>query len=303
MAEQENQVCNVCKAADNEDSLLLCDGCDRAYHTFCCCGCDCCGEKPKGAHFKKAMSIPEGDWFCKHCTDHPKSKNRGVTNMYGWGSNECGQLGLGSIENNIKVLAPCEIVSLKGHSIQSISCGEDFTVVATGEGQVYSAGNGCEGRLGHNDLIHESLASFRRIQTLDRAKRAKSDGNIIRLASGRHFTFALAESGSLYSFGSGEKGQLGHQENKDKKIPKKISALKQMELEIDLIACGGEHVLMTSRELSQYDQFNVAKPGVLLSMGNNSHGQLGDDSGKNQWVPQQLNKEGVEFTGKPSVRY
>lgn len=27
--------CEVCKRTDEEDSLLLCDGCDKGYHTFC----------------------------------------------------------------------------------------------------------------------------------------------------------------------------------------------------------------------------------------------------------------------------
>ena len=36
------------------DLLLLCDGCDEAYHTYCL--------QPQ------LETIPDGDWFCAGCT-------------------------------------------------------------------------------------------------------------------------------------------------------------------------------------------------------------------------------------------
>lgn len=43
--------CPVCNLADDEDVLLLCDGCDTPYHTHCI-GLD---------------GVPEGAWFCMEC--------------------------------------------------------------------------------------------------------------------------------------------------------------------------------------------------------------------------------------------
>lgn len=44
----EFQNCQFCLSGDSEDKLLLCDGCDKGYHTYC---------------FKPKMDkIPEGDW-------------------------------------------------------------------------------------------------------------------------------------------------------------------------------------------------------------------------------------------------
>ncbi|KAL9966066.1 hypothetical protein ACROYT_G024079 [Oculina patagonica] len=45
--------CQICRKGDNEELLLLCDGCDRGYHTYCCT--------------PKLSSIPEGDWYCTDC--------------------------------------------------------------------------------------------------------------------------------------------------------------------------------------------------------------------------------------------
>ncbi len=44
-------LCLICKRGNNEDKLLLCDGCDEPYHTYCL----------------NMGSIPPDDWFCPCC--------------------------------------------------------------------------------------------------------------------------------------------------------------------------------------------------------------------------------------------
>uniref|UniRef100_A0A673J319 Bromodomain adjacent to zinc finger domain protein 2B-like n=1 Tax=Sinocyclocheilus rhinocerous TaxID=307959 RepID=A0A673J319_9TELE len=45
--------CQICCKGDNEELLLLCDGCDRGCHTYC--------------HKPRITTIPDGDWFCPAC--------------------------------------------------------------------------------------------------------------------------------------------------------------------------------------------------------------------------------------------
>ncbi|XP_064644828.1 bromodomain adjacent to zinc finger domain protein 2B-like isoform X4 [Lineus longissimus] len=46
-------ICQICMKDDNEAQLLLCDGCDKGYHTYC---------------FKPKMdNIPDGEWYCFEC--------------------------------------------------------------------------------------------------------------------------------------------------------------------------------------------------------------------------------------------
>ncbi|XP_071750698.2 bromodomain adjacent to zinc finger domain protein 2A [Centroberyx gerrardi] len=45
--------CQVCRKGDNDEYLLLCDGCDRGCHMYCL--------RPK------VTQVPEGDWFCPTC--------------------------------------------------------------------------------------------------------------------------------------------------------------------------------------------------------------------------------------------
>ncbi|XP_073994722.1 lysine demethylase 5 isoform X2 [Rhodnius prolixus] len=53
-------VCMKCRRGDVEESMLLCDGCDDSYHTFCL--------KPP------LLEIPEGDWRCPKCVAEEVSK-------------------------------------------------------------------------------------------------------------------------------------------------------------------------------------------------------------------------------------
>lgn len=46
-------LCLVCGRGDEEDRLLLCDGCDDSYHTFCL--------------IPPLHDVPKGDWRCPKC--------------------------------------------------------------------------------------------------------------------------------------------------------------------------------------------------------------------------------------------
>uniref|UniRef100_A0A673HE89 [histone H3]-trimethyl-L-lysine(4) demethylase n=1 Tax=Sinocyclocheilus rhinocerous TaxID=307959 RepID=A0A673HE89_9TELE len=49
----EQYICLVCGGGDDEDRLLLCDGCDDSYHTFCL--------------IPPLHDVPKGDWRCPKC--------------------------------------------------------------------------------------------------------------------------------------------------------------------------------------------------------------------------------------------
>jgi uncharacterized Zn finger protein (UPF0148 family) len=48
-------VCTVCNRDDDDESMLLCDGCDAGYHMGCL-------SPP-------LTSVPQGDWFCPPCDE------------------------------------------------------------------------------------------------------------------------------------------------------------------------------------------------------------------------------------------
>lgn len=49
----EEGVCKICGIDKDDDSTLLCDGCDAEYHIYCL-------EPP-------LSMIPEGNWYCPSC--------------------------------------------------------------------------------------------------------------------------------------------------------------------------------------------------------------------------------------------
>ena len=46
--------CEACGRDDDEDSMLLCDSCDRGYHMTCLT--------------PPLLDVPEGSWFCPECS-------------------------------------------------------------------------------------------------------------------------------------------------------------------------------------------------------------------------------------------
>jgi hypothetical protein len=53
LADVEEAVCTVCSSGRSARSILLCDGCDKGYHTYCLT--------------PRVEAIPKGKWFCPKC--------------------------------------------------------------------------------------------------------------------------------------------------------------------------------------------------------------------------------------------
>ena len=49
----EEVSCEVCSSIEDDENMLLCDGCDSGYHLYCL--------RPK------LKTIPDDDWFCAKC--------------------------------------------------------------------------------------------------------------------------------------------------------------------------------------------------------------------------------------------
>ncbi|XP_021966599.1 lysine-specific demethylase lid isoform X2 [Folsomia candida] len=58
--ELEKYICLECNGGDSEDTMLLCDGCDDSYHTFCL-------NPP-------LQEVPKGEWRCPRCVAEDLNK-------------------------------------------------------------------------------------------------------------------------------------------------------------------------------------------------------------------------------------
>ncbi|XP_048656888.1 RCC1 and BTB domain-containing protein 2 isoform X3 [Marmota marmota marmota] len=73
--------------------------------------------------------------------------------VYVWGYNGNGQLGLGSSGNQP---TPCRVAALQGIRVQRVACGYAHTLVLTDEGQVYAWGANSYGQLGTGNKSNQS---------------------------------------------------------------------------------------------------------------------------------------------------
>ncbi|XP_054892414.1 probable E3 ubiquitin-protein ligase HERC3 isoform X2 [Poeciliopsis prolifica] len=132
------------------------------------------------------------------------SVSRGV---FGWGRNDCGQLGLGDTKD---MHTPACVHSLNLKKTADICCGKDHTVVLTKHGAVFTFGSGQHGQLGHNSLRNELRP--RLVAELWGTK-------VIKIATGRHHTLVLTDNQKVYSFGCETQGQLGNREETNPSVP------------------------------------------------------------------------------------
>ena len=80
--------------------------------------------------------------------NHTLAVSSDATELFGWGNNECGQLG--DFEDNVSSPVRIDLPGLgDGETITSVSAGYAHTAVHTSSGAVFTFGRGENGQLGH----------------------------------------------------------------------------------------------------------------------------------------------------------
>ncbi|XP_074600983.1 protein RCC2 homolog [Brevipalpus obovatus] len=116
-----------------------------------------------------------------------------------FGRNDKGQLGLGDLVTRHE---PTVVETLKNLKIKSAATGKGHTLFLTEEGVVYAAGDNKMGQLGIGSQSNNAV--------LVPTKIAYSGKPVAKVACGAEFSLMVDAAGTLYSFGSPEYGQLGH---------------------------------------------------------------------------------------------
>jgi len=89
-----------------------------------------------------------------------------------------------------------------GPAVRMVACGDEHTLVLARSGEVWSGGDGTFGKLGHSA---RALGTCRK--TLARV--VMPGGPVAMVAAGQNHSVALAEDGTVRSWGHGGHGQLG----------------------------------------------------------------------------------------------
>ncbi|XP_075561395.1 RCC1 and BTB domain-containing protein 1 isoform X5 [Pelecanus crispus] len=123
--------------------------------------------------------------------------------VYGWGYNGNGQLGLG---NNGNQLTPCRVAALHGVCILQIACGYAHTLALTDEGLLYAWGANTYGQLGTGNKSNQLSP----VQIM--MEKERDTGNVlpvllmervveIAACHSAHTSAAKTQSGQVYMWG------------------------------------------------------------------------------------------------------
>lgn len=195
--------------------------------------------------------------------------------VYAFGSNENGQLGLGKEIRGRTI--PSRIDGLPGPA-RTVAAGtsfpiqgtmargpETYSLVLLENGDVYSfGGHPTTGGpfLGHGDFdprhTPEKVTGF--------------SGPVRDIAAGSQHSLALLENGDVYAFGNNVAGELGHGDTIRRRRPVRVAALSG----VTAIAAGGLHSLV------------LLDSGHVYAFGRGLNGQLGLGDQDNRLTPVQV---------------
>uniref|UniRef100_H0V6J8 HECT-type E3 ubiquitin transferase n=1 Tax=Cavia porcellus TaxID=10141 RepID=H0V6J8_CAVPO len=136
--------------------------------------------------------------------------------VFSWGDGDYGKLGHGnsSTQKYPKLIQG----PLQGKVVVCVSAGYRHSAAVAEDGELYTWGEGDFGRLGHGD------SNSRNIPTL-----VKDISNVGEVSCGSSHTIALSKDGrTVWSFGGGDNGKLGHGDTNRVYKPKVIEALQGM---------------------------------------------------------------------------
>uniref|UniRef100_A0A3Q3L017 HECT and RLD domain containing E3 ubiquitin protein ligase 4 n=1 Tax=Labrus bergylta TaxID=56723 RepID=A0A3Q3L017_9LABR len=147
--------------------------------------------------------------------------------VFSWGQNRFGQLGLGL--NGQSISTPQVIQSLHGVPFAQISAGGAHSFALTLSGAVFGWGRNKFGQLGLNDTNVTSCLSSPVRSNKDKLTTIKNNTNRLTCAT-------RSQEGGVFTFGAGGYGQLGHNSTNHEINPRKVFEL--MGNMVTQISCG-----------------------------------------------------------------
>uniref|UniRef100_A0A8C1U906 Si:ch73-190m4.1 n=1 Tax=Cyprinus carpio TaxID=7962 RepID=A0A8C1U906_CYPCA len=195
------------------------------------------------------------------CGDHHSVALTNDGQVFVWGENSHGQLGLR--KDHPGSPSAQHVQSLSGVPLAQISAGGDHSFVLSLSGVVFGWGKNSAGQLGLGDTTDRHVPTV--VNSLNRKK-------TVSISCGGEHTATLSKGGTVFTFGSGGCGQLGHKSFRDEHHPRVVAELWGSE--VSQVTCGRHHTLVS-----------VASSKMIYSFGCGTQGQLGNGEMINKYVP------------------
>lgn len=174
--------------------------------------------------------------------------------LYGWGLNAYGDLGLGNYTNRV---LPKKVTGIK--DIIDISGGKSHFIVLNSNGEVYTTGSNLYGQLGLGRTDINKVNEFTKVEISEK---------IGTINAGELSNIVTTVDGYVYSWGGNTYGQLGTNDNINKNKPTRIENVQDI------------------RQVNMGKTHSIIRDGsnkVYLA-GTNTYGQLGNASNANTTI-------------------
>eukprot|EP01022_Parablepharisma_sp_SALTPOND_P021371 TRINITY_DN417_c0_g1_i1.p1 TRINITY_DN417_c0_g1~~TRINITY_DN417_c0_g1_i1.p1 ORF type:complete len:1167 (-),score=122.17 TRINITY_DN417_c0_g1_i1:1806-5306(-) len=196
--------------------------------------------------------------------EETKDKSEGYTEVFAWGADRYGQLGLGNKQGGRCYCIPrfCTFNVV----IRRVACGEEHSAFITNNGSIYTMGSNADGRLGIGDRTVKLASTPCLVEGLSRL-------NAVEIACGWGHTAAVIDNGEVFTWGVGEYGALGIPDCETQWFPVQVVFPEKSRVIIKNASCGTRHTTM------------VDEKGRLFVCGAGDAGQLGTGSRERQPQP------------------
>ena len=207
--------------------------------------------------------------------------------MYSWGLGSDGQLGHGTI---LSFPYPKAIESWKDRKkVTQLSCGHRFSVILCKNGTVWTFGSSSHGELGHGNTASKTNPTPIKDMEAGAEVSCGYVHSLLRTKTGgklfySHYIFpklvifnkTKQKPPEVYSWGSGDKGKLGHGNTSDQRTPKLVESLR------------GKHIRKISAGF--FHSLAVSELGNVYSWGKGNKGRLGHGDEEDKNFPQLISQ-------------
>ncbi|XP_029379415.1 probable E3 ubiquitin-protein ligase HERC3 [Echeneis naucrates] len=169
--------------------------------------------------------------------------------VYTWGQDSRGQLGLGRERPSAN--SPQHVKSLSAAPLVQIAAGGEQSFALSVSGAVFGWGRNDRGQLGLGDATDRNTPTP--VDCLNKKK-------TIHISCGKDHTAIFTKDGAVFTFGSGQHGQLGHNSFRDELRPRLVAEL--LGAKVTKISCGRHHTLVLTDSMKIYS-FGCSEQGQL----------------------------------------
>ena len=186
--------------------------------------------------------------------------------VYAWGSNSAGQLGNNSTTSSSVPVAVNTSGVLAGKTIVGISAANGFALAVSADGKVFSWGANSSGQLGDGTTTNSSVP--------EQVGGILSTKTIIAVSAGAGFSMALANDGTVYTWGANTNGDLGNNSTTLSMVPVAVSTFGALSGKTVVGIAGANGYALA-----------LASDGTVYGWGTGNLGQLGNGGTSNSSVP------------------